>query len=66
MTATIQPSRTRRDTRGLLLKAAVVFPDVIISSLLWLMLIAALPPPAGFGVTVLGVTIAAVLAAGLG
>lgn len=65
MTATIQPSRRRRDTSGLLLKASVVVPDVIISSPLWLMLIAALPPAVGFSVTILGVTIAGVLAAGL-
>lgn len=51
---------------GLLLKAAVVLPDVLISSLLWLVIIAALPTTAGFAVTVVGIALGALLAAGLG
>lgn len=51
---------------GLLLKAAVVIPDVIISSLLWLVIIAALPTAFGLGLMLAGLTSAAVLAAGLG
>lgn len=51
--------------RGLLLKAAVVIPDVIISTLLWLVLLAALPPAIGFGITIAWLTVASVLAAGL-
>ena len=50
---------------GLLLKAAVVIPDVIISSLLWLVIIAALPTAFGLGLMLAGLTSAAVLAAGL-
>ena len=46
--------RPRPATSGLLLKAAVVIPDVIISSLLWLLLIAVLPTAVGFAVTALG------------
>ena len=55
-----------RPTRSLLLKAAVVVPDVIISSLLWLVIIAALPPAVGFALTLVGLVIGALLAAGLG
>lgn len=62
----ITTHRPRPVTTGLLLKAAVVIPDVIISSLLWLVIIAALPPAVGFGVTVAGVAIGVLLAAGLG
>ncbi len=51
---------------GLLLKAAVVIPDVLISSLLWLVLIAALPTTVGFVVTVVRIALGALLAAGLG
>jgi len=51
---------------GLLLKAAVVIPDVLISSLLWLVIIAALPPAAGFAILIAGVTLGALFAAGLG
>ena len=51
---------------GLLLKAAVVIPDVLISSLLWLVIIAALPVTVGFVVTVAGIALGALLAAGLG
>jgi hypothetical protein len=57
---------TRPDSRGLLLKTAVVGPDVIISSLIWLVIIAALPPAVGFGVTAASLAVAAVLAVGLG
>ena len=51
---------------GLLLKAAVVIPDVLISSLLWLVIIAALPTAVGFAVTAVGIALGALLAAGLG
>lgn len=51
---------------GLLLKAAVVIPDVLISSLLWLVIVAALPVTVGFAVTAVGVALVALLAAGLG
>ena len=51
---------------GLLLKAAVVIPDVLISSLLWLVIIAALPVTVGFAVTAVGIALGALLAAGLG
>ena len=56
----------RRDSRGLLLKTAIVAPDVISSSLIGLVIIAALPPAVGFGVTTALVAVGAVLAAGLG
>lgn len=60
-------ARPRRPApNGLLLKAAVVIPDVLISSLLWLAIIAALPVTVGFAVTVLGIALGALLAAGLG
>lgn len=58
------PARSR--WRGLLLKAAVVIPDLIIASLLWLVMIALLPPVAGFVLTVGSLVFAVVLAAGLG
>ncbi len=61
----ITTRRRRQAASGLLLKAAVVIPDVIISSLLWLVIIAALPPVVGFALTVLGLVIGALLAAGL-
>ena len=51
---------------GLLLKAAVVVPEVLISCLLWLVIIAALPVTVGFVVTVVGIALGALLAAGLG
>ena len=51
---------------GLLLKAAVVIPDVLIASLLWLVIGAALPVTIGFGLTVVGIALGALLAAGLG
>ncbi len=66
MTDPIAARRPRPAPNSLLLKAAVVLPDAIISSLLWLVIIAALPPVVGFGVTVAGLAVAAVLAAGLG
>lgn len=56
----------RANALGVLLKAAVVIPDLIIASLLWLVIIALLPPVAGFVLTVGGLIFAAVLAAGLG
>ena len=62
----ITTHRPRPAASGLLLKAAVVVPDVIISSLLWLVIVAALPPVVGFALTVVGVVIGALLAAGLG
>ena len=61
---TTSPARSR--WKGLLLKAAVVIPDLIIASLLWLVIIALLPPVAGFVLTVGGLIFAVVLAAGLG
>ena len=65
MNTTIGERETRPDSRGVLLKTAAVAPDVIISSLIGLVLIAALPPAVGFGVTVTAVALAAVLAADL-
>lgn len=62
----ISSKRPRPAASGLLLKAAVVVPDVIISSLLWLVIIAALPPIVGFALTLVGLVIGALLAAGLG
>ncbi len=56
----------RANALGVLLKAAVVIPDLIIASLLWLVIIALLPPVAGFVLTVGGLIFSAVLAAGLG
>ena len=56
----------RHSSNGLLLKAAVVIPDVLISSLLWLVIIAALPPAAGLALLIAGGTLGALLAAGLG
>ena len=56
----------RANALGVLLKAAVVIPDLIIASLLWLVIIALLPPVAGFVLTVGGLIFAMVLAAGLG
>ncbi len=56
----------RPASNGLLLKATVVIPDVLISSLLWLVIIAALPPAAGLALLIAGVTIGALLATGLG
>ena len=61
---TTRPARNR--CWGLLLKAAVVIPDLIIASLLWLVIIALLPPGAGFVLMVGGLIFAVVLAAGLG
>ena len=66
MIDSITTHRPRPATSGLLLKAAVVVPDVIISSLLWLVIIAALPPVVGLGLTAAGVIIGVLLAAGLG
>ena len=56
----------RPASNGLLLKAAIVIPDVLISSLLWLVIIAALPVTVGFAVTAVGIALGALLAAGLG
>lgn len=61
-----RPRRPAPAPHGLLLKAAVVIPDVLISSLLWLVIIAALPVTVGFVVTVVGIALGALLAAGLG
>lgn len=61
---TTRPARSR--CWGLLLKAAVVIPDLIIASLLWLVIIALLPPVAGFVLTVGASFFAVVIAAGLG
>ncbi|WP_342372515.1 hypothetical protein PCC79_16570 [Propioniciclava soli] len=61
---TTRPARSR--CWGLLLKAAVVVPELIIASLLWLVIIALLPPGAGFVLTVGGLIFAVVLAVGLG
>ena len=66
MTDPIAARRPRPAPNSLLLKAAVVLPDVAIASLLWLVIIAALPPAVGLGVTVTGLAVAAVLAAGHG
>lgn len=66
MTHPTTTHRTRAATTGLLLKAAVVIPDVIISSLLWLVIVAALPPAVGFALAVVGLVIGALLAAGVG
>ena len=46
----------RIPSRSLLLKAAVVIPDLIIASLLWLMIFTLLPPAIGVVTTVLGIT----------
>jgi hypothetical protein len=66
MSTLVVTRATRLDSRGLLLKTAVVVPDVIISSLIGLVIIAALPPAVGFGVTAASVAVAAVLATGRG
>lgn len=66
MTDPIAARRPRPAPNSLLLRAAVVLPDVAIASLLWLVIIAALPPAVGLGVTVTGLAVAAVLAAGHG
>lgn len=62
----ITTHRPRPARSGLLLKAAVVIPDIVISSLLWLVIVAALPPAVGLALTVVGVVIGAVLATGHG
>ena len=66
MSDPITTTPPRANALGLLLKAAVVIPDLIIASLLWLVIIALLPPVAGFVLTVGGLIFAVVLAAGLG
>ena len=66
MSDPITTTPPRANALGLLLKAAVVIPDLIIASLLWLVIIALLPPVAGFVLTVGGLILAVVLAAGLG
>lgn len=66
MSDSITTRRARSRWRGLLLKSAVVIPDLIIASLLWLVIIALLPPVAGFVLTVGGLVMGAALAAGLG
>jgi len=57
---------TRPDSIGLLLKTLAVGPDVIVSTLLGVVIIAALPPAVGVGVAAATVAVAAILAAGLG
>ena len=66
MTEPLGTRPPRPATSGLLLKAVVVVPDVIISNLLWLVILAALPTTFGLAVTVVGIALGAVLAAGLG
>lgn len=68
MTDPIAARPPRPAPNSLLLKAAVVVPDVAIAiaTLLWLVIIAALPPAVGFGATLAGLTLAAILAAGHG
>lgn len=66
MSDSVTTRRARSRWRGLLLKSAVVIPDLIIASLLWLVIIALLPPVAGFVLTVGGLVMGAALAAGLG
>ena len=65
MNTTIVERQTHSDSRGLLLKAAGVVPDVIIGSMIGLVIVAALPPTVGFVVTIAVAAVAAVLAAGL-
>lgn len=65
MSVPITTRPARNWWRGLLLKAAVVIPDLIIASLLWLVIIALLPPVAGFALTIGGLVMGALLAAGL-
>ena len=59
MTDPIAARPPRPAPSSLLLKAAVVLPDVAIATLLWLVIIAALPPAVSFGVTLAGLTLAA-------
>lgn len=66
MSTVIRTAQPDGGSRGLLLKAASVIPDLIIASLLWLVILALLPPSIGFMVGVLGITAAALVAAGLG
>jgi hypothetical protein len=54
-----------RDVKGALIKTAAALPHLIIASLLWLVLIAALPPTIGVGVTVLGASLLVLLALGV-
>lgn len=54
------------DWRGLMLKTAVVLPEVIISSLIGLVVIAALPPVIGLCTIAAWLAASVVLAAGLG
>ena len=56
----------RADWRGLMLKTAVVLPDVIISSLMGLVVVAALPPVIGLCIIAAWMAASACLAAGLG
>ena len=66
MSRPIATTRPGGGSRGRLLKAAVVIPDLIIASLLWLMILALLPPAVAFMATILGITSAALAATGLG
>jgi hypothetical protein len=54
-----------RDVKGALIKTAAALPHLIIASLLWLVLIAALPPTIGEGVTALGASLLALLVGGV-
>lgn len=66
MTDPLGARSPRPAPHGVLLKAAVLIPDVLISSLLWLVVVAALPVTVGFAFTVIGIALGALLAAGLG
>ena len=54
-----------QDLKGALIKTAAALPHLIIASLLWLVLIAALPRTIGVGVTVLGASVLILLAVGV-
>lgn len=62
----IAARRPRPPINGLLIKAAIVIPDLIISSLLWLVIIAALPPLGGVALMTVGLTFGALIASGVG
>ena len=66
MTDPLKARPPRPAPSGLLLKAAVFVLDITIGSLLWLVILAALPTTVGFAVTVVGIAVSALLAAGLG
>jgi hypothetical protein len=62
MTA-VKPTSARagRDFKGALIRTAAALPHVMIASLLWFVIIAALPPTLGVGVTVLGASVLVLL-----